>query len=78
MGEVSAHTTLCGRALERLRGEIERQSALHAEADQTEHAAQHFEGVASLIVAHLIEMWALRLFGPNQLASELERMKTES
>ena len=34
-------------------------------------AWEHHEGVAALLLAHLVEMWCLRLFGPARLEEEL-------
>jgi hypothetical protein len=34
-------------------------------------AWEHYEGVAALLVAHLLEMWALRLFGCQNIEEEL-------
>lgn len=34
-------------------------------------AWEHYEGVSALLVAHLLEMWALRLFGSQSIEEEL-------
>ena len=34
-------------------------------------AERHFAAVRELTAAHLVEMWALRLFGPQRLEAEL-------
>jgi len=34
-------------------------------------AWEHYEGIAALLVAHLVEMWCLRLFGRENLEAEM-------
>lgn len=45
--------------------------SVHPAAPRRYTAWEHYEGVAALLVAHLLEMWALRLFGSPNIEEEL-------
>uniref|UniRef100_A0A7S0P529 JmjC domain-containing protein n=1 Tax=Calcidiscus leptoporus TaxID=127549 RepID=A0A7S0P529_9EUKA len=55
-------------ALAQLRTAVQRAAST---ADSHEDAQRHYEGVSRLVVAHLAEMFALRLFSPSELHDEL-------
>lgn len=42
--------------------------------DDHYNAWQHYEGVSALLVAHLLEMWSLRLFGAANVEAELGKI----